>query len=232
MAEDISNYYIESGSGEAFILLHGNGEDHSYFKNQIGFFSKTRRVIALDTRGHGKTPRGVKPFTIEQFADDLSSFMEEHSIEKADILGFSDGGNIALVFTLKYPQKVKKLVINGANLYPKGLRTYVRLQAETVYLFSKMFSKISKKAKRRAELYALMAVQPHIDPSSLRSVFLPVLVIAGTKDMIKKEHTELIAKSIPGSRLLFIEGSHFVAAEEPEKYNRAVEEFLEAEDER
>ena len=61
--------------------------------------------------------------------------------------------------------------------------------------------------------------------------FLPVLVIAGTKDMIKKEHTELIAKSIPGSRLSFIEGSHFVAAEDPEKYNRAVEEFLEAEDE-
>ena len=98
----IKNYYIESGKGFPLILLHGNGENHEYFEHQIACFSKTRRVLALDTRGHGRTPRGSAPFTIGQFAEDLKSFMEEQGIEQADILGFSDGGNIAMVFAMKY----------------------------------------------------------------------------------------------------------------------------------
>ena len=91
----IKNYYIESGKGFPLILLHGNGENHEYFEHQIACFSKTRRVLAPDTRGHGRTPRGSAPFTIGQFAEDLKSFMEDQGIEQADILGFSDGGNIA-----------------------------------------------------------------------------------------------------------------------------------------
>ena len=69
-------------------------------------FSKHFRVIALDTRGHGRTPRGDAPFTIRQFADDLLAFLDAQGIGKADILGFSDGGNIAMVFALKYPERV------------------------------------------------------------------------------------------------------------------------------
>lgn len=68
---DIALYYQEKGKKEPFILLHGNGEDGSYFKHQIDYFSDRYRVIALDTRGHGRSPRGSKPFTIEQFSCDL-----------------------------------------------------------------------------------------------------------------------------------------------------------------
>ena len=64
---DIELYYRERGTGEPFIFLHGNGEDSSYFKYQINYFQNKYRVIALDTRGHGKSPRGDAPFTIEQF---------------------------------------------------------------------------------------------------------------------------------------------------------------------
>ena len=70
----IKNYYIEAGEGFPLILLHGNGEDHTYFTHQISYFSKNHRVLALDTRGHGKTPRGTAPFTIRQFAEDLKRF--------------------------------------------------------------------------------------------------------------------------------------------------------------
>ena len=99
---DIQLNYIEKGSGEPLILLHGNGEDSTYFVHQIESFSKEYRVLALDTRGHGKTPRGTAPFTIRQFAEDLCAFMDQHEIPKAHILGFSDGGNIALTFALRY----------------------------------------------------------------------------------------------------------------------------------
>ena len=116
---DIALHYQEKGNKEPFILLHGNGEDGSYFKNQIDYFSDRYRVIALDTRGHGKSPRGTKPFTIEQFSNDLYEFMNSLDISQAVILGFSDGANIAMKFAMKYPNKVKALILNGGNLNPK-----------------------------------------------------------------------------------------------------------------
>lgn len=58
---DIRLYYEKAGDGEPLILLHGNGEDGTYFKHQMEYFSKDYRVIAIDTRGHGKSPRGEKP---------------------------------------------------------------------------------------------------------------------------------------------------------------------------
>ena len=108
---DISLYYQEQGEGEALFLLHGNGEDGTYFANQISFFSDRYRVIAVDTRGHGKSPRGTAPFTMEQFAVDLHSLMEKLQIQRGIILGFSDGANIAMKFALKYPDRVKALIL-------------------------------------------------------------------------------------------------------------------------
>ena len=113
---DIRHYFLEKGQGEALLLLHGNGEDSSYFSAQIETFSREFHVFAVDTRGHGKTPRGNAPFSIRQFADDLACFMDEHEIGKAHILGFSDGANIAMCFALKYPDKVLSLILNGGNL--------------------------------------------------------------------------------------------------------------------
>ena len=100
---DIEHYYIESGHGTPLILLHGNGESCEYFLGQMDTFARWFHVYAIDTRGHGKTPRGDMPFTIRQFADDLLGFMDDHQIEKAHLLGFSDGGNIAMVlrFTIR-----------------------------------------------------------------------------------------------------------------------------------
>ena len=90
---DISLYYQEQGEGEPLLLLHGNGEDGTYFTNQFSFFSDKYRVIAVDTRGHGKSPRGTAPFTMAQFALDLKELMDKLQIQKAILLGFSDGAN-------------------------------------------------------------------------------------------------------------------------------------------
>lgn len=224
---DITLYTREAGTGQPLVLLHGNGEDGSYFEAQIACFSSRYHVIAVDTRGHGQTPRGDAPFTLEQFAEDLKAFLDQRGLLDIFLLGFSDGGNIALLFALKYPEYIKKLILNGANLTPAGVKKNVQLPICIGYGLVSLLSLFDKKAAAKRELLGLMVTQPHIPADSLRSLPMPTLVIAGTKDMIAADHTRLIAASIPGSRLCLIEGGHFIAAKQPEEFNREVESFLE-----
>lgn len=223
---DIQLHYIEQGQGQPMILLHGNGESCDYFEHQIAYFSKQYHVIALDTRGHGQSPRGEKPFTIKQFAEDLHDFMDEKSIERAIVLGFSDGGNIALTFALKYPERIEKLILNGANLFPSGVKPLYQWPIEIGYCIAKQFSKKSEKVKQNAEMLGLMVNEPHIEPSELARLTMPVLVIAGTKDMIKESHTRLIYKSLPNAQMNIIEGDHFVANKNADAFNKVVDLFL------
>ena len=223
---DIDHYFIEKGNGEPLILLHGNGEACGYFQGQIEEFSRLYHVYAIDTRGHGKTPRGDKPFTIRQFVDDLLGFMDEHQIEKTHLLGFSDGGNIALIFAMQYPDRVNRLILNGANLNPKGVKRSTQLPIEIGYKIAKKFAGKSDSAKFNAEMLGLMVNDPNVDPEELAKIKAKTLVIAGTKDMIKEEHTRLIASSIPDSDLVFLNGNHFIANKHPEEFNRAVLQFL------
>lgn len=225
---DISLYSVEKGAGEPLILLHGNGEDGSYFARQIERFSRDFRVFAVDTRGHGRSPRGSAPFTIRQFAEDLRGFMDEKAIGRADLLGFSDGGNIALVFVLRYPERVNRLVLNGANLDARGVKARYQIPIELGYRIARLFAGRSEKARRNAEMLGLMVNDPAIDPEALCAVRSKTLVIAGTRDMIRERHTRLIAEKIPGAQLALLPGSHFIAAENPEAFNRTVAAFLQA----
>ena len=224
---DIQHYYIEKGQGEeTIILLHGNGEDCTYFVGQIDEFARLYHVYAIDTRGHGKTPRGSAPFTIRQFADDLLVFMDLHRIAKAHILGFSDGGNIAMIFALRHPERIDRLILNGANLNARGVKLMTQLPIEIGYRIARLFAKWSEKAKANAEMLGLMVNDPNVAPSELAAIEARTLVIAGTRDMIKDAHTRLIAASIPDAELVLIEGSHFIANQKPAEFNRAVLAFL------
>ncbi len=226
---DIRLHWEEKGEGKPLILLHGNGEDGSYFKHQMEEFSPDYRVIALDTRGHGKSPRGAAPFSLSQFAEDLKEFLDERGIRRGIFLGFSDGGNIALLFALKYPSYVEALIVNGGNLDPSGVKRSVQLPIELGYGITGLFAPFSRKAKRNRELLGLMVKEPHIRPEELKKISVPALVIAGTDDMIKEEHTRLIGASLPGGQLKFVKGSHFAARDNSREFNRTVREFLERE---
>ena len=223
---DITHYFIEKGTGEPLVLLHGNGEDCGYFQGQIDEFSKLYHVYAIDTRGHGKTPRGDRPFTIRQFAEDLLCFMDEHHIERSHLLGFSDGGNIAMIFAIKHPDRVNRLILNGANLKPEGVRRSTQIPIEIGYRIARMFAGKSDSARLNAEMLGLMVNDPYVEPEELAGIKAKTLVIAGTKDMIKKEHTIQISSGIPGSELVFIEGDHFIANKCPAEFNRIVLSFL------
>lgn len=224
---DISLFYKEQGQGTPLVLLHGNGEDSSYFVHQIEYFSKNRRVIAIDTRGHGQSPRGTKPFTIQQFACDLFDFVTLHALAPVDLLGFSDGANIAMAFALTHPEMVRHLILNGGNLDPKGVKRSTQLPIELGYWIANRFSACSAKAKAHAEMLGLIVNEPHIDPAMLAKLTMPTLVICGTRDMIQESHTRTIAASIPHAELVLLPGDHFVANKQPDAFNQAVEEFLE-----
>ena len=278
-------YTKESGTGQPMVLLHGNGEDSSYFVNQMSFFESKYHVIAVDTRGHGRSPRGQGAFTLERFAEDLKEFLDRRGLRRIILLGFSDGGNIALIFALKYPGYVDRLILNGANLNPFGMRLSVLADVAQEYLgvegklwlqksgigqvrekmqmaagkmrTEKQFSKENEKKngqegrnkqQRRScqkekihgkrendwdanihkkELLSLMLYEPWIRPELLRRLKMPVLVIAGSDDMIRERHTRRIARSLPNARLRILEGTHFIAAEKPDAFNQCVEAFLE-----
>lgn len=223
---DIQLHYTEQGEGTPLILLHGNGEDGSYFSNQIHYFSKQYRVIAIDTRGHGQSPRGTAPFTIRQFADDLHEFMESQSIGKAHILGFSDGGNIAIAFALKYPDQVRRLILNGANLNTKGVKCSVQLPIEIGYRMASLFAARSQNARKNVEILSLMVKEPNFTPDQLHTITAKTLVIAGTNDMIKEDHTRLICDSLPNAELAIIPGTHFIASKNPAEFNKMIDVFL------
>ena len=223
---DIELHCEETGGGEPLVLLHGNGEDGTYFTHQIAHFSQRFRVLALDTRGHGKSPRGEAPFTIRQFARDLLAFLDARDIERAHLLGFSDGGNIALAFALAHPERVGKLVLNGANLNARGVKRSVQVPIELGYRMARLFAGLSAKARTNAEMLGLMVNDPNVAPEELAALTAPTLVIAGENDMIREDHTRLIAERIPNARLAFVPGDHFVAAKNPAAFNREVERFL------
>lgn len=160
---DIELHYEEAGEGEPLVLLHGNGEDGTYFAHQIPCFAHSFHVIALDTRGHGRSPRGEAPFAIAQFACDLLEFLDARGIERAYLLGFSDGGNIALAFALAHPERVGKLVLNGANLDPRGVKRSTQLPIELGYRIARLFAGSSAKARANAD------ARPHGERAARRA---------------------------------------------------------------
>lgn len=225
---EIELYYTEKGTGEPFVFLHGNGEDSTYFENQITYFGTRYHVIALDTRGHGRSPRGTAPFTIAQFAQDLYDFMEQHRIPRAVVLGFSDGANIAMRFAMRHPEMISALILNGGNLNAKGVKWTTQIPIEIGYRIAKRFAAKSPGAKKNAEMLGLMVNDPNIQPGELARITVPTLVICGSGDMIRESHTKEIAASLPNARLTILYGSHFIANERPAAFNRAVDDFLQS----
>ena len=152
--------------------------------------------------------------------------MDAHQIGKAHLLGFSDGGNIAMIFAMMHPDRVNRLILNGANLDAKGVKPSVQIPIEIGYRIAKIFARISQTAKLNAEMLGLMVNDPNVLPEELVKIQAKTLVIAGTKDMIKDEHTRLIAQNIPDAQLVILEGNHFIANKCPQAFNNAVLKFL------
>ena len=212
--------------GENPVLLHGNGEDMGVFAAQTPVFAEKYRVITVDSRGHGKSVAcGVK-LHISDMADDLVYVLDAAGVDRANILGFSDGGNVAMVFASRYPERVKSLILSGANADPSGLRFKYYCPMLLEQRFLTIGTIFSKKACRKKEYLDLMVLEPELRRPELQRITAPTLITAGEKDMITRLHTDYLHVSIQGSQLKIFPGGHFTIREHPEEYNRAVLEFL------
>ncbi|HJJ65048.1 MAG TPA: alpha/beta hydrolase [Methanocorpusculum sp.] len=223
----ISLAYKKAGEGKPLILLHGNGGSSADFALQTNYFSGFREVISVDTRGHGNSPRGDVPMSFPQFAKDILAFLDEQEIEKADIIGFSDGANTAILFAAENPKRVGKLILCGACTSPKAVKRSVQIPIEIGYWIASRFK--NPKARKNAEILGLMVNDFGISEEHLRQIQAETLVLAGTKDMIRESHTKMIAETIPQAKLMFLEGDHFLPMKRANAFNRAVEEFLKEE---
>ncbi len=222
-----SEYFPADPQAPTLILLHGNGEDHTYFVKQIPAFSPHFRLILMDTRGQGRSTGGDGELNFSVFAADLLALMDHLQIAKAHLLGFSDGGNLALTFALAHPERVQSLILNGANLNPGGVKLSTQLPIVLGYGCCRLLSPFSHMARQNGAVLGLMVNHPHIPPQALAALTMSALVIVGERDMIRDRHSQLIARSLPNAQFVRIPGGdHFCAAKCPEVFNRAVLSFL------
>mgnify|MGYP001547368022 CR=1 FL=1 len=223
-------YYEVYGEGAPLVVLHGNGGSINALRYQIEFFRAHRLVIAIDSRGHGQSEMGPGRLTYEQMADDVASLLEQLHAGRADILGWSDGGIVALLVALRHPDAVHALAISGANLSPDALKPG-DVAGMTVEL-REAEQKLAAGDRSRpwsvvCQYLQLMITQPHITTAELATITSPTLVMAGEHDLIPEGHTRAIAAALRHSALrIFAGASHAALQEVPALFNAAVDDFL------
>lgn len=218
----------DMGRGEPLVLLHGNGEDSGYWKAQIPEFTRFYRVIAVDSRGHGQSERGACSLSFGQMAQDLKTVLDARGVKKTHILGFSDGGNLAIKFALTFPEYVDKLVLNGANVdMLRGIKPVVQMPVYPAYGLLCLMGRLSRKAAHERDVLGLMVHPYGVKMEDLACITAQTLIIVGEHDMIRDKQTKEMATHIPHCRVeVFRDGDHFVAAKQPARFNRTVIEFL------
>lgn len=214
---------------KTLVLLHGNGEDHHIFADYVPRWQTRYQVITIDTRGHGDSGKGRQPWDFKLFAEDVALLIKKLGVAPAAVLGFSDGGNTAIHLALQYPQTVEAAILVGANLQPEGLRPWFRAGVALRYLRYTLMAPFSARIRRSRELYALMINEPRLKPGQLKHVAVPVLVVSGTKDVIRRKHSEAMVKNLPKGQLCYEDhADHFAMFHQVGKYQKIFDEFLES----
>ncbi|MDQ0592321.1 pimeloyl-ACP methyl ester carboxylesterase [Chryseobacterium ginsenosidimutans] len=223
----IKMYYETYGEGEPLLMLHGNGQSISAFMNQVDVFSKKYKVIIVDCRERGKsTYDKTKELTFDIQVEDLKQFLDQQNIKKVKILGWSDGGILAILMALKHPDLVDKIACSGANIFPEGVTDEEFKESKETLA---RLIKENKDGKNDVyiDLYNLDLKYPNLKYEDLKAIRCPSLIMAGDKDVIKTEHTVKIAESIPKGQLAIIPNStHSVVVEKPELFNSLVMDFF------
>ncbi|GAA4010599.1 hypothetical protein GCM10022408_23660 [Hymenobacter fastidiosus] len=221
-------YYEQYGQGAPLLLLHGNGQSIAAFHRQIGELARHFRVIAVDTRAHGKsrdTTTGALSYDL--FAADIHQLLGALQLGKVNILGWSDGGNTALTLALAHPESVNRMVIMGANLFPTaqalapGVLEDFRRQLQT------RSARPDTAAQTQTRLLHLLLEEPRLAFTDLHAITAPTLVLAGQYDVVRDAHTRAIAQHIAGAQLVvFADASHNAPQEIPLRFNQTVLDFL------
>ena len=234
---DIEVYYATWGdpTNPPLLLLHGGLGNADYFANQIGSFSESYYVIAMDSRGHGRSTMSEQQIGYALMASDVLALLDALNIEAVNLVGWSDGGIIGLDIAIHHPERLIKLIAYGANYIPAGVRTdvgdserfnayiemaagdYVRL-SPTPDGFDAFLNNIGN----------MWATEPNYTPEQMGSITVPTLILDGLEEeAIYTEHALEMAHLIPTADLFLMSNiGHFAMFDKADEFNHIVLDYL------
>jgi pimeloyl-ACP methyl ester carboxylesterase len=228
-ADDASIYFETFGSGPPVLVLHGGLgylEDMSF---QIRALAKSHFVVAVDSRGHGRSTgtNGSPSFSL--LSDDTMKVLDSLKINKVDVVGWSDGGIVGLDLAMRHPERIRRLVAISANYNPEGLG--FTPSVDKVPRIALRYWLVAPDPAQWPDLYrrvfTMWRTQPQYTLNDLGRIKAPTLIMAGEYDSIKREHTNQLAKAIPGSHESIIGGAtHLLPMENPDIVNFEILNFL------
>ena len=234
---DIEMYYAVYGAGDPVILLHGGLGHSDVWGYQIPELAKHFKVIAADSRGHGRSTRSAQPYGYALMASDVVALMDYLKIDKASIVGWSDGGIIGLDIAMNYPERLTRLYAYGANTNVAGLRADIadsKVFNQYIENAGKDYARLSPTPKDYeafvTQISEMWATQPAYTAAQLGKINVPVAIADGEHDeAIRQEHNAEMVAAIPGARLVILPGvSHFGMWQDPALFNKAALDFLKA----
>ncbi|MBQ7677338.1 MAG: alpha/beta hydrolase [Lachnospiraceae bacterium] len=188
-------YYKKTGSGRPLLMLHGNGESHEIFDALSDDLEGDFTMYLPDTRGCGlSSPSGNGQYHYEDMAGDMRKLLDAIDVRSCDIFGFSDGAVIAMLLAIEFPERVRRMILCGANLSPAGLKFMAKRKIKAEY------------RKTKNDMIAMMLREPNLTADDLAKIKAPTLVCAGEKDLIKEAETRQIAHGIPDAKLFIVPG--------------------------
>jgi len=235
-ANGVHTYYEVHGTGDPFLLLHGGLSCADDFAMQTPAFAEHYRVILPERRAHGHTPDVDGPITYEVMADDTIAFMEALDTGPAHLLGWSDGGNIALIVAIKRPDLVRKIATTGANFsttgYVDGFQASFTPDSEALTM---MRDDWTERTPDGADHFPVVLEKIEqlwfgdwsIPAADLARIAAPLLVMSGDDDAVRLDHTLALYEAVPNAQLAVIPGaSHLVPVEKADLFNQLVLDFL------
>lgn len=227
VADGSTMYYEVMGKGDPLVLLHGNGGSTDYFSKQIEALSKHYKLYIIDSRGRGHSTDNSPQISFQLMASDLLAILRHEHLTKINLLGFSDGANLALVFAQEHPKMINSLILNAGNHHFDDLTEDTRES----FLFHRHLLKVGAKLHpflhRIAHYYNLAFETIHLDEKQIQRIDAPVLILVGEKDIVKPSFSHHLASLFKHSELI-IEPKigHRFARIKPKTYNRYVLSFL------
>ncbi len=216
-------YYAVRGSGPTLVFLHGGGDsgEHS-FARQLDVFSEHHRIVAPDQVGQGRTPEVPGPLSYTAMMDDTAALLKFLNLQHVDIVGFSDGGILALMLAVRHPELVRTLVISGVNIAPEGL-----LPEDLEELRATQIPKPKTIDEKLAQLWLTSPTESELNVQLLAKITQPVLIISGDRDAITLEHTLTIFHALPDAELCVLPGTdHATFSRRSEWLNPIINAFI------